>query len=381
MNTTAAAGQQLARAAAAARCVSRSPSDRSPASAGSAARPTGSGRGRRVSPSWLAHAQQQLEVRLEPRRRRSGSEQLRAQAQAVFGRWPRAGRRATLMSAKRRMMLSSASWNSLDAIAAAVVGGLAGGLGGGEGVREFLRARIDGGDADADRHRQRCRRRCRRRAASAPWRSDFGEGRRLVERRSAAAPRSGRRKCAPPARPAAAACGSARRCCAMTLVADVHAEVVVDDVHAVDVDVQRAPPALRRCRAADSVPCTRCSKAGARQQAGERVVAAGDDRGDAPRQQFAQARLARPEFGHRPAARNSASTPIARSSGRATGRTARGRRGSPSPRLELHVVDDDRLAAICAIDIRWRWARATRLASMACSVVAGAPAPGPSRAR
>ena len=86
------------------------------------------------------------------------------------------------------------------------------------------------------------------------------------------------------------------------LVAHVHAVVVVDHVHAIDVDRQRAPPALR----AAGRGCRRAVHAllegRAVQQAGECVVAAGDHGGHAPRQQLGEPRLVRREFGHRSAA-------------------------------------------------------------------------------
>ncbi len=130
----------------------------------------------------------------------------------------------------------------LDAVAAAVIGGLAGGLGGREGVGEFLRARLDGGDADADRDHQRAiaDRGAEQLGALA---QRFGEAGRVVEadrqQHREAIARYARRQ-----RPGRQAIADQLAELRDDLVADVHAVVVVDDVHAVGVDRQRAPPAL-----------------------------------------------------------------------------------------------------------------------------------------
>ena len=79
------------------------------------------------------------------------------------------------------------------------------------------------------------------------------------------------------------------------LVAHVHAEVFVDDVQLVDVDVQQAP-ALTARFAFDEHELDALLERGARQQSRERVVTGLDARGDASRQQVGEMHVAADEF-------------------------------------------------------------------------------------
>ena len=79
------------------------------------------------------------------------------------------------------------------------------------------------------------------------------------------------------------------------LVADVHAEVFVDDVQLVDVDVQQAPALVARIGLVEH-ELDALFERGARQQAGQRVVAGFDAGRHAARQQVREMHVAADEF-------------------------------------------------------------------------------------
>ena len=79
------------------------------------------------------------------------------------------------------------------------------------------------------------------------------------------------------------------------LVAHVHAEVFVDDVQLVDVDVQQAP-ALPRAIGLGEHELHALLERGARQQPGQRVVTGLDARRDLAREQVGEVHVAADEL-------------------------------------------------------------------------------------
>ena len=79
------------------------------------------------------------------------------------------------------------------------------------------------------------------------------------------------------------------------LVAHVHAEVFVDDVQLVDVDVQQAPALAARVAVAEH-ELDALLERGARQQAGQRVVAGFDAGGDSCASEIREMHVAADEF-------------------------------------------------------------------------------------
>ena len=134
----------------------------------------------------------------------------------------------------------------------------------------------------------------------------------------------------------------------------MHAVVVVDHVHAVGVDRQRAPPALRAVGLSQGAVHA-VLEGRSIQQSGQGVVTAGDDRGDALREQLGKPCLAHREFGHgeRPEQRQYADRSL-------VGTRDRARQHAVGLALvaclELHLVDDHGLAA----DLRRRHQVAVR---------------------
>ena len=115
-----------------------------------------------------------------------------------------------LMSVKRRTMLEIVRLIGLDAIAPAILGGLAGGLGRSQRMHQLARLRVEQRHTDADGHVH-----ARLAVHRAELLHAFAQGLRklrgILERRSAAARRTGRRRCARRMRRAAGAGARARR--------------------------------------------------------------------------------------------------------------------------------------------------------------------------
>ena len=181
----------------------------------------------------------------------------------------------------------------LEAIAATVLGRLAGGLRFGERTAEIDFAAAERRDAEADRQPETRVDTDGVQARDALAQS-FAEHRRLVDLRG----HDHREAVAGNAR----GHGIRRQMLAQQvadlrdgLVAHVHAEVFVDDVQFVDVDVQQAP-ALTARLAFDEHELDALFERGARQQPRERVVTGLDAGGDAPRQQVGEMHVAADEF-------------------------------------------------------------------------------------
>ena len=242
----------------------------------------------------------------------------------------------------------------LDAIAAAILGGLAGGLGGGEGVREFLRGRlmarhpmlIDSGM----RVIAPCSmRRAARRPGAAPRRSHgivrpsgSSIAKRSPEIRAASAPGGRRLRISSPS-------------CAMQLVADVHAVVVIDDVQrSVSMYSPLHVPGVG-LRLADQRARTRCSNAARVSRPRQRVVAGFDHRAArrASRSRpCCASRCVNSSAGQRAEQRQHADRRARREC--STGRTARDRKASGCP-AELAALSTTGSLRTCASDSRWRW--------------------------
>ena len=278
--------------------LARSPSDPPSASAGSARRRTGSGPGPTVAP-WSSIMRSRSskcgQASGEPCIGRISWASSRSRFSAIAMR--RLGGDVDVLVAAHDALV--ACLVQLDAVAAAVLGRLAGGLGHRERVGELHTRVGERRDPDADRGLER---RCR-------W---SRQGLRPLSRRGAGAQRL-RRSASRPSEPpgnssanrspelrAASAPGTryartSSPSLAIRLVADVHAEVVVDDVQPVDVDVQRAPAALAALHPT-SAARARCSNAGRVSRPVTAVVAGLDDRRGAARQKIREAALALREF-------------------------------------------------------------------------------------
>jgi hypothetical protein len=246
-----------------------------------------------VLPFVIEHAQQHLVVRpavavLDERR-----DQLRLEPQAVLGeRRAHVGGHVDVGEAADDADV--VFLESLQAVAAAVLGGFAGSLGLGQRAAELgVVAAVERRHADADRQAEACVD-ARGRQAGDTLAQAFAEHRGLVD-----VGRHGHGE---------TVAGDARRHRVRRqvfaqqvadlrdgLVADVHAEVFVDDVQLVDVDVQQAP-APRARLGLDEHELDALLERGARQQAGERVVAGLDAGGHAARQQVGEVHVAADEL-------------------------------------------------------------------------------------
>ena len=294
-------------------------------------------------PIGADHAQQKFEMRAQVGAAQ-WQQHLRVQAHAsAADRGAQVGHHVDVGKATNNALVGFLE--NLHAIATAIIGGLAGGLGGGKGVSELFGTRFDCRDADAYRYGNRAVADAGAELLGA-LAQRFGKARRIIET-GAQQYRKAITRHACRYRTWWQAFADQLADLGDYLIADMHAVGVVDDVGTIGVDRQRAPPALRVAILGEHVVNARL-EGRAVQQAGKRVVTAGDHGRGAPRQQLAQPRLARREFRHIHAAKQRQYTERAAIGTRhGTGQQSIGIVVVAG--LQLHVIDDQRIAAhLCA---------------------------------